>query len=417
MNTKRIALTIVVIAGIVGAIIYLESSKAGPARTADSVDEIRIEEELALQDGEDVTPMDSADAQNDVMVATEDVPGTVDTAELSITPTRAQVIEQKAQEYPRAKEITSPDAFINVDQINIRDLIGEKIILVDFWTYSCVNCQRTTPYLNSWYEKYEDDGLVIIGIHTPEFEFEKEYSNVSKASAALGIEYPVVMDNDYSTWSAYNNRYWPRKYLIDIDGFIVYDHIGEGAYEQTEAKIVEALNERNRVLGVSKVVTVDGDDPEDVDEVDFSKIGTPETYLGSWRMQYLANPRGNCDNTMCEYEAPESIPNNLFAFDGLWRIEEKESVLDGEDGSLYSNFYANKLNLVAGSDEPVQAEIYLDGARISDAQAGSDVTNGMVTFHEHTLYNLVDLQGEYGRHTLEIRFLDGEVSVFAFTFG
>ena len=146
--------------------------------------------------------------------------------------------QEKSKRYSVAKEITTPDGFINTDgkPVTIGEFVGKKVVLLDIWTYSCINCQRTTPYLNAWYEKYKDDGLVIIGLHTPEFEFEKVYQNVLDATNRLGIKYPVVLDNDYSTWNAYQNRFWPRKYLIDIDGFVVYDHIGEGAYEETETK-------------------------------------------------------------------------------------------------------------------------------------------------------------------------------------
>src|SRR3989344_3502091 len=144
--------------------------------------------------------------------------------------------------YPRARDLVSPEGYINTDNITLAELVGKKVILVDFWTYSCINCQRTQPYLNAWYEKYRAAGLEIIGVHTPEFEFEKNYENVKRAVEKAGIKYPVVQDNDYATWQAYGNRYWPRKYLIDIDGYIVYDHIGEGGYEETERKIQELLS-------------------------------------------------------------------------------------------------------------------------------------------------------------------------------
>ncbi|MBI4121430.1 MAG: redoxin domain-containing protein, partial [Candidatus Ryanbacteria bacterium] len=151
---------------------------------------------------------------------------------------------EKARQFEEAKEISSPDAFINTSGISIGELVGKKVILIDFWTYSCINCQRTQPYLNAWYKKYRDQGLEIIGIHTPEFEFEKKLENVQEAVRQAGIQYPVALDNDYSTWTAYKNRFWPRKYLIDIDGYIIYDHAGEGAYDETERKIQEALLER-----------------------------------------------------------------------------------------------------------------------------------------------------------------------------
>jgi thiol-disulfide isomerase/thioredoxin len=161
--------------------------------------------------------------------------------------------EKKSKIYKAAKEITSPDGFINTESqsITIGEFVGKKVVLIDFWTYSCINCQRTLPYLNKWYEKYKNEGLEIIGIHTPEFEFEKKYDNVKKATEKFGIKFPVVLDNDFSTWRAYQNNYWPRKYLIDIDGYIIYDHIGEGAYEETEQKIKAALSERAIILKVN----------------------------------------------------------------------------------------------------------------------------------------------------------------------
>jgi cytochrome c biogenesis protein CcdA/thiol-disulfide isomerase/thioredoxin len=152
---------------------------------------------------------------------------------------------EKENRFKLAPEISTPDGFINTngEPINLKDLRG-KVVLLNVWTYGCINCQRTLPYLNEWYEKYHEQGLEIIGLHTPEFSFEKELSNVEKAVSQYGIKYPVVLDNDYSTWRELQNQYWPRKYLIDLDGFIVYDYVGEGAYKETEEKITEALEER-----------------------------------------------------------------------------------------------------------------------------------------------------------------------------
>ena len=148
--------------------------------------------------------------------------------------------------YERAKEIVAPAGFINTggEPVRIADHVGKNVILVDFLTYSCINCVRVQPYLNAWHEKYADKGLMIIGIHTPEFEFEKDITNVERAMRDMEVRYPIVLDNNYSTWRAYQNSYWPRKYLIDIDGYIVYDHIGEGGYEETARKIQKLLMER-----------------------------------------------------------------------------------------------------------------------------------------------------------------------------
>ena len=325
-------------------------------------------------------------------------------------------ITEKAEKYEPAKEISTPDAFINVDDISVSEFIGKKVILVDFWTYSCINCQRTLPYLNAWYEKYADDGLVIIGIHTPEFEFEKELENVKRAVEKFGVKYPVVLDNDYSTWQAYRNQYWPRKYLIDIDGFIVYDHIGEGGYEETEEKIVELLNERSRLLSEAEVL-LDDSEPEGVEKTDSSQVRSPEIYLGFLRIEYLRNlPEVGCLSGSCEYEVFSPLELNTYQLDGMWQTGNEQATLKSDAGSIFVGFSASKVNLVAGSDVPVLAEIYLDGKKVGE-EGGADVVDGVVIFSTHDLYNLIDLSGNYGEHILEIRFLDGGVSAFAFTFG
>lgn len=159
----------------------------------------------------------------------------------------AERISEKEAEYERAAEIVGPTGFVNTDGVTIGENLGEKVILVDFWTYSCYNCQNTQPYLNAWHDEYSDDGLVIIGVHKPEFEFEKDYAGVVEAVGLAGIKYPVVLDNNDATWDAYDQRFWPTMYLVDSDGFIRYKHIGEGAYDETEAKIRELLAERDRI--------------------------------------------------------------------------------------------------------------------------------------------------------------------------
>lgn len=327
-------------------------------------------------------------------------------------------IAEKEKDYERAKEISSPDGFINISDIKIGDLVGKKVVLLDFWTYSCINCQRTLPYLNSWHEKYADEGLVIIGIHTPEFDFEKEYENVKRAVEKFGIDYPVVLDNDYSTWRDYRNNYWPRKYLIDIDGFIVYDHIGEGGYEETEQRIVEALNEKNAVLGGSKI-TLDSSTPQDAQDTDFSKVRTPETYIGHSRLEYLANiPSPICVGSVCSYTLPEEISINTFLLAGDWYLGAESAELKSKDGIIAIGFSAGKVNLVAGAMEgTVTAEVLLDGKPVGESLAGSDVKDSRVIFGSHDLYNLIDLRGDYGEHILEIRILEPGLEAFAFTFG
>ena len=333
---------------------------------------------------------------------------------------------QKALQYQPAKEITTPDGFINypkagVDQnepFTLQDFIGKKVILVEFWTYSCINCQRVIPYLNEWYKEYEDDGLVIVGIHTPEFDFEKDFGNVKRAVEKYGITWPVVLDNDYSTWTAYMNRYWPRKYLIDIDGYVVYDHIGEGGYDETEQEIVKLLNERKQVLGEAGTVMVKGGEPDDMQLIDSEKIGTPETYLGSARIQYLINlPNRSCLEGSCTYSFSNLEDFQGYELMGAWKLSNETANLESDTGAIRIAFTASKVNLVAGSDAPVRAKVLVDGVPVTSTNAGSDVKDGIVTFSEHDLYNLVDLHGDYGSHVLEIQFLDAGVAAFAFTFG
>jgi len=273
------------------------------------------------------------------------------------------------------------------------------------------------PFLNSWYEKYSDQGLVILGLHTPEFEFEKDLGNVERAVEKFGVQYPVILDNDYSTWTAYRNRYWPRKYLIDIDGFIVYDHIGEGGYDETEEKIVELLNEKSRVLGGSEVVRDTGT-PTNIDIVDNRLVKTPEIYLGYSRIEYIANLSSrDCFGSRCDYGLLGNVALNTYQLNGAWTINAEESTLNSDTGSIFIRFSANKVNLVAGADKDVRAQIYLDGELVKNNYGGADVTAGEVVFKAHDLYNLVDLKGEYGEHLLEIRFLDPDIRAFAFTFG
>ncbi len=180
---------------------------------------------------------------------------------------------QEVGDFQKAPELQGIVSYLNTDGIRLSDLNG-KVVLIDFWTYSCINCIRTLPYLKEWHSKYSDKGLEIIGVHTPEFEFEKDYDNVKMAVEKYGIKYPVVLDNDYKTWNAYKNQFWPRKYLIDANGFIRYDHIGEGAYEETEKKIQELLAEMGSKVDqeISK--------PQNVIDVNPIKVNTPELYLG-----------------------------------------------------------------------------------------------------------------------------------------
>src|SRR3990167_4991738 len=232
-------------------------------------------------------------------------------------------IEEKRGKFIMAPDISTPDGFINTNNlpITISEFKGKKVVLLDIWTYSCINCQRTIPYLNEWYKEYEDEGLVIIGLHTPEFSFEKVQENVEKAVKDFGIKYPVVLDNDFSTWQAYKNQYWPRKYLIDIDGYIVYDHIGEGAYEETEEAIRRALSERAARLGGA--VEMSGTSGAVVAEAPVpGMVRSPETYFGAWRNDNLGNGEARKEGIQT-LVIPERLQKNLFYLGGVWNVEDE----------------------------------------------------------------------------------------------
>ena len=314
----------------------------------------------------------------------------------------------------RFHEIVNPSGFVNTDgvPITIGEYVGKKVILLDIMTYSCINCQRSFPYVTKWYEEYKDDGFVVIGIHTPEFAFEKDIQNVSAAMQKFGINFPVVLDNDYATWNAYGNRYWPRKYLIDINGSVVYDHIGEGAYDETEAKIVELLNERKRVLGEEGTVSMMDSVPLEAVTVDFDKVRTRETYLGSARSQFQDNVPEQCANGVCQFQFTKQSDFRGYELSGAWTVRPEYISLaagapeGGPVGSIRMNFEASTVNLVMGAPTPVRARVLLD-----------DVIVDEIVVQEHTLYKLIDLKGEYGAHILEIQFLDPGVDAYAFTFG
>lgn len=312
--------------------------------------------------------------------------------------------EQKAKLYEPAREISSLDGFINTDSITVGEHIGKNIILIDFWTYSCINCQRTLPYLKAWHDKYKDKGLVIIGVHTPEFEFEKEYANVKSAVEKFGVNYPVVLDNDYSTWHAYRNRYWPRKYLIDIDGYMVYDHIGEGGYEETEKKIQELLEERMRVLGVAGEMDREISKPEDTEDVNFSQPRSPEIYFGASRNTYLGNGPSNTEGLIV-FKEPEGVKTNILYLDGSWDLTSEYAENKTEKAKIMFRYQAQKVFFVASSEAGAEIEVLKDGKPVKTLQVKED-----------GLYRLIE-DAEWGEHTLEIIINIPGLKAFTFTFG
>lgn len=311
-----------------------------------------------------------------------------------------------------AIELVSPDGYINTDKITIKDLVGKKVILVDFWTYSCINCQRTLPYLNAWYDKYHNKGLEIIGVHTPEFDFEKDYSNVEKAVAKYGIKYPVVQDNEYQTWRAYNNRYWPRKYLIDINGKIVYDHIGEGGYEETEAKIQELLEERMKKMGGKEEIDTTVVKPVGVESVE--NVGSPETYFGAMRNEQLGEGTKFVvgEQTLT---VPVSRSLNTLYLDGTWNFQNEYAENTSKNARILFQYEAKDVYIVGSSKEGVALRIKVDGKDVGSL-AGEDVKNGVVQVKEDRLYKLIkSTKSEV--HQLEIIIDKPGFKAYTFTFG
>lgn len=316
--------------------------------------------------------------------------------------------------YSLAPELTGITGYLNTNEgLQLADLRG-KVILVDFWTYTCINCIRTLPHLIEWDQKYRNQGLILIGVHTPEFEFEKKRENVAMAIEKYGIEYAVVQDNEYATWRAYNNRYWPHKYLIDADGYIRYDHIGEGGYEETELKIQELLAEIGKnVSGISAI--------EDIPS--FGQI-TPELYAGYQfalpRGQNIGNEERLQPEKMVQYELPERLQKDTLYLQGSWKSNADNVEADDENTALFLNFTASSVNIVADSlnDTPLQIEVLVNGQYSSLEQAGTDVQfnngNSFILVDEPQLYNVID--GEYGQYTLELKVKKG-FTLSTLTFG
>jgi cytochrome c biogenesis protein CcdA/thiol-disulfide isomerase/thioredoxin len=289
--------------------------------------------------------------------------------------------------------------------LSISGLRGQ-VVLVDFWTYTCINCIRTLPYIEAWYRKYHHDGFTVVGVHTPEFPFERDASNVQRAIGDFGLTYPVVQDNDAATWNAYHNQYWPADYLIDAKGRVRLVHFGEGSYAETEQGIRSLLAEAgNGRLGGRAHAKVEKPDPH----------STPETYLGAARAERFANGPILPGTQTFDAIPPSSLVPDQLAYGGGWKITG-ESATAGRDASLELNFSARQAFLVLGSPgraRPMQ--VLLDGKPIPDALAGADVHGGVATISDHRLYRLVDLPHP-GRHVLTLRPQRG-IAGYAFTFG
>src|SRR5580658_1189122 len=292
-----------------------------------------------------------------------------------------------------------------------------KIVLIDFWTYSCINCLREIPYVRAWAEKYKDQGLVVIGVHSPEFAFEKNLDNVKRAVADLKIGYPVAVDNDYAIWRSFNNQYWPALYFIDGEGRIRHFHFGEGEYDESEQVIQQLLAEAGKsglAGGLVAVSAIGAEAPSDILDVQ-----SPETYIGYQRAEHFGSPDPVAKDTPHDYTVG-ALGLNEWGLSGNWTIGGEDAMLDQNDGTIVYRFHARDLHLVLGPGPgraPVRFRITIDGAP-PGASHGADVDaegQGVVT--EQRLYQLVRQNGTIADHSFAIRFLDPGVAAYAFTFG
>jgi len=306
--------------------------------------------------------------------------------------------------------------WLNSQPLSAEALKG-KVVLVDFWTYSCINCIRAIPYVKAWAEKYKDQGLVVIGVHAPEFAFEKNVDNVKKAIGDLGIAYPVAIDNDYAIWRAFDNQYWPAHYFIDAEGRIRHHHFGEGEYDQSERVIQELLAEAGKQNVAGGIVDVKATGTEAASNQ--NDVQSPETYVGWQRSENFVDTKGTVNDAPHVYSAAEPKLNE-WGLTGNWTVGAENAGLNDKDGSIYYRFHARDLHLVLGPNadgKPIRFKVTVDGKPPGDSHGVDTDADGNGTVTGQRLYQLVREAGPVGDHTFEIHFLDPGVQAYAFTFG
>ena len=307
-------------------------------------------------------------------------------------------------------------AWLNSPPLTPQALRG-KVVLIDFWTYSCINCLRALPYVKSWYQRYKDQGLVVIGVHAPEFAFEKDAGNVTRAVHDLGITYPVALDNNYAIWKAFDNQYWPAHYFIDAQGRIRGHHFGEGDYADSEQLIRRLLTE----AGASHLpVAAQAIQGTGVQAASAPDVNSPETYLGYARATNFASAGGLVRDAPNPYAAPAALQLNQWALSGAWRVDGEKAVATAAGAAIVFRFHARDLHLVLGPHEvghPVRFRVSIDG-RDPGADRGTDVRpDGTGSVSEQRLYQLLRQTDAGADHTFAIQFLDPGVQAYSFTFG
>jgi len=398
-NVSAVAMAIAVIAIIVGFGIYFNNPSLNKASSS------------------------SQQQLEKVVSAATTTNGTIKTIKLD----KAQFLQIDKSQFQKAPEFAQIAGYINTPSsapLTLASLKG-KVVLVDFWTYSCINCIRTLPHLNDWYQRYADKGFVIVGVHSPEFEFEKNYDNVKAAVQKLGIKFPVILDSNHGTWNAYGNMYWPRDYLVDTQGYIRHDHIGEGDYNTTESAIQSLLAEGAALNGMKDISFNTAKSTTTINRsslayVDLTKQITPEIYLG---YSFARAPLGNPQNFQPDQTIPYSIPPNtsfnpdIVYLDGLWKNNPDNMELQSNTGHIVLTYNARAVNIVAGGDGQ-QGIVTEDGAtKVLNNSLGKDLTqDGKFVLDGQRLYNLA-LYNNYGSHSIIINVSGKGFQLYTFTFG
>lgn len=314
-------------------------------------------------------------------------------------------------------ELSGAVAWLNSPPLTREGLRG-KVVVIDFWTYSCINCLRALPYVEGWAAKYKDAGLVVIGVHTPEFAFEKERSNVEQAVRDLKVTYPVAIDSNYKIWQAFHNEYWPAHYFIDGKGQIRHHHFGEGEYDESERVIQELLKENGAKPPADGTINITASGAEAAP--DSRNTGSPETYVGYKRAQHFASAQLFAQDTRMAYTPQPRLTLNQWALGGTWKVGPESAVLDSAPGKIVFRFHARDLHLVLGptkNGKPIRFKVTLDGTAPGDDHGSDTDATGAGSVQGHRLYQLIRQKGAVEDRTFEIEFLDLGVQAFAFTFG
>jgi thiol-disulfide isomerase/thioredoxin len=397
-NFSALLMAIAVISVIVGFAVYFNNPSLNKASSAQQ----QVEKVVS-----------AATVQN----------GTMTTIKLD----KSQFQNIDKSQFRMAPEFTQISGYINTPNnspLTLSSLKG-KVVLVDFWTYTCINCIRTIPYINDWNQKYADKGLIIVGVHSPEFDFEKSYDNVKAAVQKYGIKYPILLDSDHGTWNAFGNQYWPRDYLIDAQGYIRHDHIGEGGYDQTEKAIQSLLAERAALMGMKEIsfntkpTTIN---PRSLQSVDLTKGTTAEIYLGYY---YARAPLGNPENFKPDQTVPYSIPSNtnfkpdVVYLQGNWKNNPDNMELQSDTGRIVLIYYAKSVNIVAGGkgEGVVSNDAATNVATMSKKSLGVDLSrDGVFKIDGQRLYNLA-MHNDYNAHSIVIDVKGKGFQIYTFTFG